>query len=111
MAFWIAGIRESREHVADLLASQAAVARVLVSSESLASATPKLLATIGQQLGWDLGALWTVRPRSDTIVCVEAWAIQGIDARGFNAATRQAAYTRDEGIPARVWASGRTEWV
>lgn len=111
MAFWIAGIRESREHVADLLASQAAVARVLVSSESLASATPKLLATIGQQLGWDLGALWTVRPRSDTIVCVEAWAIQGIDARGFNAATRQAAYTRDEGIPGRVWASGRTEWV
>jgi PAS domain S-box-containing protein len=111
MAVWIAGIRESREHAADLLASQAAVARVLVSSDSLAGATPRVLATIGEQLGWDIGALWTVRPRSETIVCVETWAGPGFDARGFHAASRQAVYTPGDGIPGRVWQSAHTEWI
>jgi PAS domain S-box-containing protein len=111
MAVWIAGIRESREHSADLLASQAAVARILVSAESLADATPKLLGTIGGQLGWELAALWTVRPRSQTIVCVECWAAPGIDARGFHAATREQEFSPGEGIPGRVWESGKQEWI
>jgi PAS domain S-box-containing protein len=111
MAVWIADIREAREYSADLLASQAAVARILVSADTLAEATPKLLATIGGQLGWDLGALWTVRPRLDTIGCVELWMGPGIDDAGFAAATKEAAFATGEGIPGRVWESGRAEWV
>jgi PAS domain S-box-containing protein len=111
MAIWIADIRGSREHSADLLASQAAVARILMSADTLATATPKLLATMGEQLGWELGALWTVRPRSNSIVCVELWSDPRIDAGGFVAATRAAALAPGQGIPGRVWTSGEAEWV
>jgi PAS domain S-box-containing protein len=111
MAIWIADIRESREHSADLLASQAEVARILMSADTLATATPKLLATIGEQLGWEVGGLWTVRPRSSTIVCVEVWSDPGIDAGAFLAATRASALAPGQGIPGRVWTSGEAEWV
>jgi PAS domain S-box-containing protein len=111
MAVWIAEIRESREHSAELLASQAAVARVLMSADTLATATPKLLATLGGQLGWELGALWTVRPRSSTIVCVEVWSDRSIDVPEFLAGTRAAEFAPSEGLPGRVWASGEPEWV
>ncbi len=111
MAIWIADIRESREHAAELLASQAAVARLLMSADTLAAATLKLLATIGEQLDWELGALWTVRPRSSTIVCVEVWASSSIDAADFLAATRAAEFAPGEGLPGRVWKSGEPEWV
>ncbi|HEY2600668.1 MAG TPA: PAS domain S-box protein [Thermoleophilaceae bacterium] len=111
MAIWITAIRESREHAVELLSTQAGAARILMSADSLAAATPNLLATVGQQLGWQVGALWTVRPRANRIVCVEVWSDAGIDAGPFVAATRAAALEPGEGLPGRVWESGEPEWI
>jgi PAS domain S-box-containing protein len=111
MGVWIAGIRESREHAVDLLASQAAVGRILASATTLAGAAPMLIATIGGRLGWNVGALWTVRPHEGRLGCVEVWADPGIDAEPFLAATRTMTLGPGEGLPGRVWRSGRPTWI
>jgi PAS domain S-box-containing protein len=111
MGVWIAGIRGDREHAAELLASQAAVAQVLAESETLAEATPKLLSTIGEQLGWQIGALWTVPPRSDVLVCVEVWSSQGVSAARFREVSKETSFGLGEGIPGRVWESGKSIWI
>jgi PAS domain S-box-containing protein len=111
MGVWIAGIRESREHAVDLLASQAEVGRILASANTLADAAPMLISTVGGRLGWNVGALWTVRPHEASVTCVDVWSDSGIDAEPFLAATRTMTLGRGDGIPGRVWQSGRPTWI
>ncbi|HEX6457418.1 MAG TPA: PAS domain S-box protein [Thermoleophilaceae bacterium] len=111
MAIWIAGIRQDRERTADLLTAQAAVARILTSTDSLVEATPKLLAVLGQQLGWAFGALWTVDQQADVIRCVDALQSAEVEAGEFLDASRGATLNRGVGLPGRVWAAGRPVWV
>jgi PAS domain S-box-containing protein len=111
MAIWIAGIREERERTADLLTAQAAVARILGSTDSLTVAAPKLLAALGEYLHWEFGALWRVDPRVDKIKCIATWSGAGRDLGSFIAATDAASFARGNGVPGRVWESGRPVWV
>ena len=49
-----------RKNAERRMAMEHAVARVLAESAVLADAAPEILQAIGDELGWDLGALWTV---------------------------------------------------
>jgi len=111
MAIWIAAIRSASERSADLLALQTSIARILTSADTLAIAAPKLLATLGEELAWDVGALWMVEPRTDTIRCVSVWSAPGLDAGGFVEASRGSAFKPGEGLPGRVWETRRPVWV
>jgi PAS domain S-box-containing protein len=111
MALWTAGIRQARERTAALLAVQASVARILASSSSLEEAAPKVLAAIGELLGWPLGALWSVRPRTGTLVCAETWQDPDVAVDTFTSQSRQTVFRRGEGLPGRVWQSGRAAWL
>src|SRR5215218_5972744 len=62
---WPAMVVDARHHNATvLLRTEHAVARVLAEACDEASAYPRLLAAIGESLGWDAGALW-VAPDGD----------------------------------------------
>jgi PAS domain S-box-containing protein len=111
MALWISVIRSSRERSADLLALQASAARILASASTLAALTPDLLATLGTHLGWEIGELWMVEPRSNSIRCVGVWSAAHLDAERFVEVSRAATFRPGEGVPGRVWESGRPVWV
>jgi PAS domain S-box-containing protein len=111
MGLWTAGIRQARERTAALLAVQASVARILASSSGLEEATPKVLAAIGELLGWPLGALWSARPRTGTLVCAETWQDPDVAVDTFTTQSRQTVFRRGEGLPGRVWQSGRAAWL
>jgi PAS domain S-box-containing protein len=111
LAIWTASIRQSRERTAELLGTQAAVARILVASETLAEAGPRLLKAISDTLGWDAGAVWQVRRGGNLIECVETWAGEGFDATAFAEASLGLTFTRGDGLPGRVWRSGEPAWI
>jgi PAS domain S-box-containing protein len=111
MALWISVIRASGERSADLLAMQADVSRILASADTLAIATPKLLATVGEQLGWEIGALWMLEPQAETIRCVGSWSAPNLDATRFVEASRNAVFGPGDGLPGRAWQAGRAVWV
>lgn len=111
IAIWTASIRQSRERTAELLTAQAAVARILSSSESLAAASPRILEAIGETLDWEMGAVWRVRRRLEAIVCEEIWASDRIDAMAIATASRGLALERGRGLPGRVWETGQPVWV
>jgi PAS domain S-box-containing protein len=106
MALWISLIRAASERSADLLALHASVAGILTSTDALDVAAPKLLATLGEQLDWEVGGLWIVEPRSNTIRCVNIWVAPGIDADAFVNVSRTTSFGPGEGLPGRVWAAG-----
>jgi PAS domain S-box-containing protein len=111
LAIWTASIRQSREKAAALLAAQAATARILTSTGSLAEAAPDLLATTGRLLGWSLGVLWTVDGDGERLSCLRAWADEGAHARDFVERTLASSFSQGQGLPGRVWKSGHAAWL
>ena len=102
-------IVDARHHnAAVLLRTEHAVARVLAEACDEATAYPRLLAAIGESLGWDAGAVW-VAPDGDAgaLRCVETW--QGPEP--FEQSSRSLSLAPGEGLPGRVWVSGEPAWI
>jgi PAS domain S-box-containing protein len=102
------GVDAQPHDAAVLLRTEHAVARVLVEACDEATAFPRLLGAIGESLGWDVGALW--RPTDEVagaLRCVETWP--GVEP--FEQTSRGTLLAPGEGLPGRVWASGKPAWI
>ena len=93
------------------LASQYAVTRVLAEATTLEEAVPKIIQAIGESLEWDLGVFWRVDKATGTLRCFDQWKASTVQADPFIQDTRQRAFTRGEGLPGRIWTSGKSTWV
>src|SRR5262249_30191793 len=92
------------------MAVEHAVSLALSESAALSDAAPRILQAIGDGLGWDLGALWTVDPSADELRCVEVWHVPRVEASAFIQACHRQACPRGIGLPGRIWASGTAAW-
>ena len=90
------------------LATEHAVARVLLESHTLEEARPRVLEAFGTGLGWAVGAWWEVDERDATIRCARFWQGAGGGADAFENATRDATLAPGVGLPGRVWQTGAT---
>ena len=79
---------ELRDKSQARLAAQHSILRVLAESTSLAEATPKLLRTVCESVGWEFGAVWRVGRRADVLHCVETWERVPGSNREFEKLTR-----------------------
>jgi len=93
------------------LASQYAVTRVLAEAMTLEEAVPKIIQAIGESLEWDLGVFWRVDKAAGTLRCFDQWKAPSVQADPFTLDTRQRAFMRGEGLPGRIWTSGKSAWV
>jgi PAS domain S-box-containing protein len=93
------------------VAAQFAVTRALAASGSLTEAAPKLLQAECEQLNWDVAAMWMTDDRGTVMRCAAFWHQPSVSVPHFEADTRQAALTRGQGLPGRVWASGQPVWI
>jgi two-component system sensor histidine kinase/response regulator len=109
----LAGRREAadRARVEQRLEAQYAVARVLASAATLSEASISILRTIGETLGWDVGALWRADPAAGVLRCVELWHEPSVPVPGFAALSRSSTFAPNKGLPGRVWATGRPAWI
>ena len=93
------------------LASQYAVTRVLAEATTLEEAVPKIIQAIGESLEWDLGVFWRVDKATGVLRCLDQWKAPSVQADPFTQDTWQRVFTRGEGLPGRIWASGKSAWV
>ena len=100
-----------RQHTQRRIATQYEVARGLAESTSMAEAAPRIVEAICTSLGWDVGALWQIDPRTGQLRCVELWHRPELDVAGFKAASLRTTFKRGEGLPGRVWADGKPSWI
>jgi PAS domain S-box-containing protein len=92
-------------------AAQYAVARALADSDKLAGAAPRILEAVCNSLQWDMGALWQVDHKEQSLSCVALWHCLGPGLQAFEKATRAATFARGVGLPGRIWQSAEPEWV
>ncbi|MEH1771440.1 adenylate/guanylate cyclase domain-containing protein [Nostoc sp.] len=101
--------------------AQYAITRILSESQSVKQGIPQILQSICQNLGWDLGELWTPSQYIGTSVqgdslkavlrCVEIWSSRLISVREFKAITWQTTYTPGVGFPGRIWIRRLPLWI
>jgi two-component system, sensor histidine kinase and response regulator len=92
-------------------AAEYATAKVLAQAAGLAEAMPRILEAICTTLGWEHGALWRVDAQARALQCVAAWHIPEVDFSGFEELSRHRTFSPGEGLPGRVWASGRPTFI
>jgi len=86
-------------------------ARALAESRTLADAGLRVLRAIGEELGWDYGGLWNVDADGGLLHSAATWHQPTFHLPAFDAASRGTSFTRGEGLPGRVWATGAPVWV
>ncbi len=101
--------------------AQYAITRILSECQSIKQGIPQILQSICQNLGWDLGELWTPSQYISTSVqgdslnavlrCVEIWSSRLISVREFKAITWQTTYTPAVGFPGRIWIRRLPLWI
>jgi len=84
---------------------------VLAEALTLEEAAPRILASIGNTLGWEIGALWEVERDGRLLRCVDIWLAHPDRVKGFEEATRNINFAPGLGLPGRVWASGEPAWI
>lgn len=93
------------------LETQYAITRALAESDMLEDAAPRVLEAVCRSLGWVLGALWRVDKESASLRCVETWHMPGVEVPEFEETSRQRLFKEGEGLPGRVWESGKPAWI
>jgi PAS domain S-box-containing protein len=88
-----------------------AVAQALAETTDVAAVYPTLLATIGRTLGLCLGAAWEETHDGDALRCVAVWEAAPNIAGDFRELTQRMTLGPGEGLPGRVWQSGRPAWI
>jgi PAS domain S-box-containing protein len=101
-----AGLSDTR----DFQRLEHAVARILAETDRPVEVYPAVLEAIGSTLGWELGAAWVVDQGRERLRCVSTWhAHEG--APEFEALSARIVLAPGEGLPGRVFASGRPTWI
>ena len=93
------------------LAVQMATTRVLAESATLEEAAPRVVESICLNLGWNMGAVWTVDTKDAVLRCAGTWSRDSSAGTTFETCTRAITFTRGVGLPGQVWASRRSVWV
>jgi EAL domain-containing protein (putative c-di-GMP-specific phosphodiesterase class I) len=95
-----------------LLAQQAITDHVAAGLEP-SELVERVLATLGETLGFSCGAVWTPSPDGGELHCAATWHRSNAapDVIALAEASSRAVVAAGQGLPGRVWAFRRPSWV
>jgi PAS domain S-box-containing protein len=87
-----------------------AVTRILSESPALAHAIPRILRTVCETLGWEVGDFW--RPKSDgrVLCCLVSESRVGKFSK-FKSVCRKLELAPGIGLPGRIWSNLKPAWI
>jgi PAS domain S-box-containing protein len=115
--FLVAVVEERRQSEETLreserrLAGNLAITRILAESPALSDATPRILQTMGQALGWDMGAMWAPDAEGNLLRCLKVWHAPAAKVDQFASVSREYTFAPGVGLPGRVWKSLKPAWI
>jgi PAS domain S-box-containing protein len=110
-SFTIESIENGNRIVVPMRMEQA-VARAVSGATDARDAYARALKAIAEGLDWPCGAAWEPELGDpDLLRCVASWAADEEGPRGFEKITRATSLRTGEGLPGRVWQTGRAAWV
>src|SRR5439155_2311970 len=93
------------------LAANLAITRILAEAPTLSEAMPRILRTVCESLGWELGVTWTPDREKSVLRNANVWPGAARKDQQFEAVCRQSTFEKGIGLPGRVWANLRPAWI
>lgn len=93
------------------LAVQYATARAINESSSLTEITNRILKSICSITGLAVGQLWKIDNTGTKLVCSDLWHSPRLAGSDFVQDASVRTFQKGEGLPGRVWESGKAEWI
>lgn len=90
---------------------QYAITLILAASDTFEDAAPKILKTLGEGLRCSLAEFWIVDRGTNKLRFAEAWYKLSEKISEFVAQGRHITFSPGEGLPGRVWESGKPGWT
>ncbi len=118
MFLFLASAIEDRRRATDTLreserriAANLAISQILVESPQFHDATRRILETIGNTLGWDVGGMWIPNPEGTELRCMSFWHASSSEVREFKVLCLNRTFDKGEGLPGSVWQTGKPIWI
>ncbi|MDH5428337.1 MAG: PAS domain S-box protein, partial [Nitrospirota bacterium] len=110
---FIALVRDLTEEkiMARRLTAQYAIARTLAEAKTITQASQEILSAVCLSLEWQVGALWRLNQPTMELQCLEIWSDSPNQFAEFVAITQKTTFSKNQGLPGRVWESGQTAWI
>jgi signal transduction histidine kinase len=93
------------------LTLQYAVTQILSESHDFIESAGRILKAACQSLDWEVGELWRVDRAANVLRFVEMCHASELKTPEFDQLTRTSTFTKDVGLPGRIWASGEPVWI
>ncbi len=93
------------------LNAQYGATKVLAEADSFAKATPKLLKSICEGLGWECALMWEVNEETEVLDWVDCWNVPEGDFTDFKDMSFNMTFLRGRGLPGRVWDNNEPLWI
>src|SRR6478736_5423493 len=87
-----------------------AVTRILSESPALAHAIPKILRTVCETLGWEVGDFWTPKSDGRVLRCLVSESRVGKFSK-FKSVCRKLELAPGIGLPGRIWSNLKPAWI
>lgn len=93
------------------LNAQYAATKVLAEASNLTEATPQLLQSICEGLGWQCSLMWEVNEKNNVLDWVDCWHVEDGNFTAFTDMSFNITFARGRGLPGRVWDTGEPLWI
>jgi PAS domain S-box-containing protein len=100
-----------RKRAEQRLAVQYAVARALAEAATVSDAIPRVLQSLCESLGWQLGFFWQIDLQTNTLRYFNSWHPPDLDVIGMIRAKEKTTFAPGVGLPGRIWESGQPAWI
>ncbi len=91
--------------------AQYTITETLVQTTSTEKIALKVIQTICECFGWDLGTLWVVDNHQNILQRKISWKKPTLSTSVFEVITKEITCKTGTGLPGRVWASGKPLWI
>ncbi|MEG4206160.1 adenylate/guanylate cyclase domain-containing protein [Microcoleus sp. Pol7_A1] len=75
------------------------------------SALEVILHQVGETIGWDVGEAWIPDAEGTFLQSARGWYASSASLESFRSKSEQLTFPMNVGLPGRVWASKKPEWV
>ena len=100
-----------RKRTERLLNAQHATTKVLASSTTVEESLPKILKSICESIGGEVGLFWGVDQQAGVLRCLAEWHSRGAKAVSLIALSQKGPLAKNEGLPGQVWVTGKPSWT
>ncbi|HEY9634283.1 MAG TPA: PAS domain S-box protein [Coleofasciculaceae cyanobacterium] len=100
-----------RKQIAEEIRLLQTIIQAISEAADFDAALEVALCNVCEATGWDFGEAWIPHPHQQTLKLSSAWYSNTESLNKFRRNSEELTLALDAGIPGRVWASKRPEWI